>query len=102
MLFDARGAGSSDRDELDFSIEARVRDLEGVVDRLGLESFVLVGRFHGGAPAVAYAVRHPDKVTHLVLWDAYVRGRTTTPQRLIHGPYERLLERWKKTGSSSH
>src|SRR3990172_3938579 len=73
-LYDGRGTGSSDRDALDFSLEARVRDLEGVVDRIGLESFTLVGRMHGGAPAVAYAVRHPGKVTHLVLAGAYASG----------------------------
>lgn len=73
-FFDGRGSGSSDRDALDFSLEARVRDLEGVVNRMGPESFALVGRIHGGAPAVAYAVRHPSKVTHLVLWGAYARG----------------------------
>ena len=74
VINDGRGAGSSDRDVVD-SPEGRVLDLEAVVDRIGLESFALLGRFHGGAPAVAYTARHPDKVSRLVLWEPYVRGK---------------------------
>ncbi len=74
VLYDGRGAGASDRDALDASLETRIADLEAVVDRLGLERFALVGRGHGGPTAVAYAVRHPGKLTHLVLLDTYVRG----------------------------
>jgi class 3 adenylate cyclase len=73
VIHDGRGAGSSDRDVVD-TPEGRVLDLEAVVDRMGLQTFALVGRVHGGAPAVAYTARHSDRVSRLVLWDAYVRG----------------------------
>jgi class 3 adenylate cyclase len=74
VIHDGRGTGSSDRDVVD-SPEGRVLDLEAVVGRIGLETFALVGRVHGGAPAVAYTAGHPDRVSRLVLWDAYVRGK---------------------------
>jgi class 3 adenylate cyclase/pimeloyl-ACP methyl ester carboxylesterase len=74
VLFDGRGSGSSDRQSRDLSLEMRVRDLEAVASGLGVASFDLVGRVHGGPSAVAYAVRHPASVNHLALWDSYVRG----------------------------
>jgi pimeloyl-ACP methyl ester carboxylesterase/DNA-binding CsgD family transcriptional regulator len=71
---DERGCGLSDRDVADISFEAWVRDLEAVVDAAGLERFALFGHSQGGAIAVEYAVRHPERVTHLVLLGAYARG----------------------------
>jgi pimeloyl-ACP methyl ester carboxylesterase/DNA-binding CsgD family transcriptional regulator len=75
LRMDERGCGLSDRDVADISFEAWVRDLEAVVDAAGLERFALFGHSQGGAIAVEYAVRHPERVTHLVLLGAYARGR---------------------------
>lgn len=72
IFYDARGTGNSDRDALDVSLEGRLADLESVVGRLAVESFALVGRLHGGAAAIAYAVQHPEQVTHLALAETYV------------------------------
>ncbi len=72
---DQRGCGLSDRDIDELSMDAWVRDLETVVDSLGLERFALLGPSQGGAVAVAYASRHPEKVSHLVLYGAYFQGR---------------------------
>ena len=74
LRMDERGCGLSDRDVADISFEAWVRDLEAVVDAAGLERFALFGHSQGGAIAVEYAVRHPERVTHLVLLGAYARG----------------------------
>ncbi len=52
-----------------------MEDLELVVDSAGLERFPLIGLSQGGAVAIAYAVRHPERVTRLVLVGAYARGR---------------------------
>jgi pimeloyl-ACP methyl ester carboxylesterase len=52
-----------------------VRDLETVVDAAGLDRFPLLGISQGGPVAVAYAVRHPERVTHLVVLGAFARGR---------------------------
>ncbi|HEX5628109.1 MAG TPA: alpha/beta hydrolase, partial [Usitatibacteraceae bacterium] len=85
LRMDERGCGLSDRDVADISFEAWVRDLEAVVDAAGLERFALFGHSQGGAIAVEYAIRHPGRVTHLVLLGAYARGsmkRDVTPQRI--------------------
>jgi pimeloyl-ACP methyl ester carboxylesterase len=50
-----------------------VRDLETVVDALGLDRFALLGIPQGGAVAAAYAARHPERVSHLILYGAYAR-----------------------------
>jgi class 3 adenylate cyclase/DNA-binding CsgD family transcriptional regulator len=68
VRYDSRGTGLSDRKSLDFSLRARLLDLEGVVDHIGIERFALVCRSHGTAAAIAYAVQHPDRVSHLLIW----------------------------------
>lgn len=75
IRYDERGCGLSDWDVDEFSMEVWVRDLETVVDTLGLERFALLGISQGGAVAATYAVRHPDRVTHLVLYGSYLQGR---------------------------
>jgi pimeloyl-ACP methyl ester carboxylesterase/DNA-binding winged helix-turn-helix (wHTH) protein len=74
VRYDERGCGLSDHDPEDISLEAFVRDLETVVDDLGLEHFPLMGVSQGGAVAVAYAQRHPERVSRLVLVGAYIKG----------------------------
>jgi pimeloyl-ACP methyl ester carboxylesterase/DNA-binding winged helix-turn-helix (wHTH) protein len=74
VRWDERGCGLSDWDAEDLSLDAWVRDQETVVDALGLERFALLGVSQGGAVAAAYAARHPERVSHLVLCGAYARG----------------------------
>jgi len=74
VRYDERGCGLSDWDVEDLSFEAWVRDLEAVVDALGLERFPLLGISQGGPVAAAYTVRHPDRVSHLIIYGAYARG----------------------------
>jgi DNA-binding winged helix-turn-helix (wHTH) protein/pimeloyl-ACP methyl ester carboxylesterase len=75
IRYDERGTGLSDWDVDEFSLDVWVRDLETVVDHLGLARFPLLGISQGGAVAIAYAARHPDRVTHLIIQGAYARGR---------------------------
>ena len=75
IRYDERGCGLSDWDATDFSFDDWVGDLESVVEALGLERFPLLGVSQGGAVAVAYAARHPERVSRLVLCSAYARGR---------------------------
>lgn len=85
VRYDERGCGLSDRDADDLSFDAWVRDLETVVDTMGLERFPLLGISQGCAVAIAYAVRHPDRVTQLVLYGGFAEGvitRARTPQEL--------------------
>jgi class 3 adenylate cyclase/pimeloyl-ACP methyl ester carboxylesterase len=74
VRYDERGNGLSDWDVDDISFEVFVRDLETVVDTVGLERFALLGISQGVSVSVAYAVRHPGRVTHLVLYGGYVKG----------------------------
>jgi len=74
VRFDMRGCGLSSRDVAEFSLDTMVRDLEAVVDALRLERFVLIGAINSGTAALAYAGRHPERVSRLILWCAYSRG----------------------------
>jgi pimeloyl-ACP methyl ester carboxylesterase/tRNA A-37 threonylcarbamoyl transferase component Bud32 len=73
VRYDERGCGLSDWD-VRFSFDAWVADLETVVDTLGLERFPLLGISQGGSVAITYAVRHPERVSHLILYGAYGQG----------------------------
>jgi pimeloyl-ACP methyl ester carboxylesterase/DNA-binding CsgD family transcriptional regulator len=83
VRYDERGCGLSDWAVEDLSFESWVRDLETVADAVGAERFGLLGISQGAPIAIAYAVRHPERVTHLVLHGGYARGRlvrSDTPQ----------------------
>lgn len=75
VRYDQRGNGLSEWDTTDFSLERFVEDLEAVVDASGFERFALYGTSQGAPIATAYASRHPDKVSHLVLHGGYEKGR---------------------------
>ena len=75
IRYDARGNGLSDWEGANFSLDALVQDLESVVRATGLERFPLLGISQGCAVSVAYAVRHPDRVSRLVLYGGFARGR---------------------------
>jgi pimeloyl-ACP methyl ester carboxylesterase len=72
---DARGNGLSDWDLEDISFDAFVRDLESVIEATGLEKFALLGISQGCAISIAYAVRNPERVSRLVLYGGFARGR---------------------------
>jgi DNA-binding winged helix-turn-helix (wHTH) protein/pimeloyl-ACP methyl ester carboxylesterase len=74
VRWDERGCGLSDWNPETLSLDALVQDMETVVDTLGLKRFALLGISQGGAVAIAYAARHPERVSHLVLSGAYTRG----------------------------
>jgi len=81
VRYDCRGAGLSDRDVSDFSLDAQLRDLKAVVDRLHQERVALFAPIHAGPVAIAYAAHHPERVSHLVLWHSWARTRdAATPQ----------------------
>jgi class 3 adenylate cyclase/pimeloyl-ACP methyl ester carboxylesterase len=74
LRYDARGNGLSDWDVDDISLDAWVSDLETVVDAAGLDRFPLLGMSQGCAISIAFAVRHPQRVSHLVLYGGFARG----------------------------
>ena len=74
IRYDERGNGLSDWEVRDMSPELWVRDLETVVEAAGVSRFALLGISQGGAVAISYAVRHPERVSHLILLGAFSRG----------------------------
>lgn len=84
VRYDERGNGMSQRDADYGSFDLWVHDLETVVDAAGLDRFPLLGISRGGSIAIAYAVKHPERVTHLVLHGAFAAGlnRVGTPEEI--------------------
>jgi pimeloyl-ACP methyl ester carboxylesterase/DNA-binding CsgD family transcriptional regulator len=76
IRYDERGCGLSDR-QFDGTptIDIYVGDLAAVVDAAGLERFALLGLSGGGASAIVYSARNPERVSHLVLYGSWARGR---------------------------
>jgi len=72
--YDERGNGLSDWNINDFSFEAWVRDFEQLIDTIHLDRFALLGISQGGAVAVSYAARHPERVSKLILYGSFSRG----------------------------
>ena len=94
VRFDRRGIGHSDRHISDFSVEARVRDLEAVVDTLQLDRFALYGASEAGPMAILYAARHPDRVSHLVLHGSYARGARLSNAKASEAVVSLVREQW--------
>jgi pimeloyl-ACP methyl ester carboxylesterase len=69
--YDCRGMGMSQRDAIDFSLDAACRDLEAVADRLGFERFAILRLPSSGDLPFAYAAQHPERVSHLLIWEGH-------------------------------
>ncbi len=74
VRYDIRGTGWSQRDVSDYSLDALTLDVEAVVERLGLGPFALMAAADAGPVAISYAARHPEQVSHLVLWCSWARA----------------------------
>lgn len=77
---DTRGCGMSDRGVRDLSLANAVADIEAVVEAAGLRHFSMLGVCSGGPAAILYAVRHPQRVSDLVLYGTWGRGRFRRPE----------------------
>ena len=105
VRYDERGCGLSDWDVPRFSFDAWVDDLETVVDAAGLDCFPLLGISQGGPVAVAYAVRHPDRVSQLVLLGSFAKGRrkratTSEELELVEARIEMIRLAWGRPDST--
>jgi len=85
LLYDGRGTGLSDRGVDDFSLDAKVRDLEAAVDAAGLDRFGVVAISAGGPTTVAYTLRHPERVARIAFYGSF----------LWLGTIPKHLEMWK-------
>jgi hypothetical protein len=75
ILYDRHGCGLSDRDRIKFDTESELTDLKNVVRHLGLDKLILFGNSMAGPISINYTVQHPNKVSHLVLYDTYANGK---------------------------
>ena len=72
IRYDGRGMGLSDRNVDTFSPETRLEDLEAVIDASRIDKFALLGMSEGGSTAISYAAKHPERVSHLVIWGSFL------------------------------
>lgn len=93
VRYDERGCGMTERDVPDLSFERSVEDLENVVEAAGPgERFALLGISQGAAVCATYAVRHPERVSHLVLYGGYARGWFHRPDVRGRREFEAIIE----------
>ena len=90
VRFDQRGNGLSDWDVSEISVDTMERDIATVVEAAGLTRFALLGMSQGCAFSIQYAVEHPEKVTCLVIFGGYLRGRLRRPDPEQRQLYEAL------------
>ncbi len=100
IRYDGRGCGLSDREKIEFSLDSAVEDLAAVVEATGVRKFVLLGISSGGAIAMTYAARRPERISYLVLHGAYMRGHRarslTKEQRADADIQLRAIQGWSK------
>jgi class 3 adenylate cyclase/pimeloyl-ACP methyl ester carboxylesterase len=94
VRYDMRGTGLSQREVDDVSHAALVLDLDAVVKATGLTGFALTGTAFSGARAIEYAVRHPERLTHLILWGASARFSNDIAEGQIRGFAELARTNW--------
>lgn len=74
LRYDERGNGLSDWKVKELSFKNFVEDLETVVATCELDKFALLGISQGASVSIEYANRHPEKVSHLILFGGYAEG----------------------------
>lgn len=92
VRFDQRGNGLSDWDVAEITQDAMIADMTAVAVAAGLERFALLGISQGCAYSIRYAVEHPERVTCLVLFGGYARGRLKRPDPEQRKLYEALSQ----------
>lgn len=101
--YDTRGCGLSDRGLDAYRLDDLVADLEAVVDAAGLDRFALLGKCQGGTIALAYAAKHPERVSHLVLLGAFARGelrRNPARKETLDAMRQLILDGWGRPNSA--
>jgi pimeloyl-ACP methyl ester carboxylesterase/DNA-binding CsgD family transcriptional regulator len=92
--YDGRGTGHSQRDVTDVSLEAMVSDLEAVIARTGLTQVSLLGQYNSCPHAIAYAARHPERVSRMVLFGGSARGWTAMSARQTQALLSLIEQDW--------
>ncbi|MCH7998003.1 MAG: adenylate/guanylate cyclase domain-containing protein [Chloroflexi bacterium] len=93
--YDARGTGLSERNVKDFSLEARLQDLEAVVQAARIGRFALFATLLNGVVAIAYAARHQRQVSQLILYGTFSRGAEVMPSKRLNPLIELCRSNWE-------
>jgi class 3 adenylate cyclase/pimeloyl-ACP methyl ester carboxylesterase len=80
LFYDKHGCGLSERNRTEFTLESEVRPLEAVIDHLKLKRVALFGFSCAGPVSIAYAIKYPRRVSHLILYDSYARGEAISKE----------------------
>jgi pimeloyl-ACP methyl ester carboxylesterase/DNA-binding CsgD family transcriptional regulator len=94
IRYDKVGCGLSDRARTDFTMESELAALEGLVEQLGLTRFALFGSCEGGQVAAAYAVRHPDVLSSLIVYGSCARGDDLAPDEVKRSVLSLVRAHW--------
>jgi pimeloyl-ACP methyl ester carboxylesterase/DNA-binding CsgD family transcriptional regulator len=94
IRYDKIGCGLSDRARTDFTMEAELAALEALVEHLELRRFALFGSCESGQVAVAYAVRHPDVLSSLILYGSCARGADLAPDEVKQSVLALVRAHW--------
>jgi class 3 adenylate cyclase/pimeloyl-ACP methyl ester carboxylesterase len=95
VRFDFRGTGLSDREVDDISVDARARDIEAVIDHIGLEKTAIFAWSNNGPPAVVYAATHTERVSHLILYATFARPHETGREALGKALIDLMRADWR-------
>jgi pimeloyl-ACP methyl ester carboxylesterase/DNA-binding CsgD family transcriptional regulator len=93
IRYDERGHGLSDWEIEDYSLEARVGDLEAVADDAGFDRFALMAMSQGGPPVIEYAARHPERLTRLLFYgsSAALMHDATPQERELFDVFDQMV-----------
>jgi DNA-binding CsgD family transcriptional regulator/pimeloyl-ACP methyl ester carboxylesterase len=92
--YDGRGTGHSQRDVADLSLDAMISDLEAVIDRVGAAEVGLLGQYNSCPHAIAYAARHPERVSRIVLFGGSARGWNAMSDRQTQALLSLIEQDW--------
>src|SRR5262249_48668973 len=93
VRYDSQGCGLSDRNRTDFSLDSEVRTIEAIVKELRLKSFVLWARSIEGPAAIAYVLKYPEHISHLILYGSQARWHDRPVS--LHAHLTLVLSNWR-------
>ena len=91
IRYDQRGNGLSQWSDIDITFEGMVDDMEVIVDAYGFDQVAILGMSQGASVAIAYALRHPERISHLVLNGGYAQGRRQRRDPAAHEESKALV-----------
>jgi pimeloyl-ACP methyl ester carboxylesterase/DNA-binding CsgD family transcriptional regulator len=94
IRYDKVGSGLSDRTRTDFTMESELATLDGLVEHLELDRFALLGSCDGGQVAAAYAARHPDALSSLIVYGSCARGADLVPDDIKRSVLSMVRAHW--------